>query len=159
MKNKIRLTEEDLKNIINEAVYRIINESQIEEGFWDSAKGMANKVGGDIKHGMSNMVDKAKQGVTNMADKAKQGVNNMYTMADKAKQGITNMADKAKQGVSNAVTNTKNYYNDVKQAGVDASNNADIEKSIKMIQDLAQKQLVNQKAANMVISSMRKYIK
>lgn len=150
MKNTIRLTEEDLKNIVKESVNRIMEEAEMDEGFWDAMKGAGKKVGGNIKRGTSNLAGKAGSAVNNAGNAIRKGASNL---ANRANNAMTNAGNAMRRGAENV----KGYYNDVKQAGIDASNNADIDKSIKVIEDLMNRQLVNPKAAQMVISSMKKY--
>lgn len=78
--------------------------------------------------------------------------------ANKIGGDVRQVGNNIKQGVQQGVQNVKNYANDVRQAGVNASNNADIQRTIKTIQDMLGRGLVNQRAANMVIGSLRKYM-
>lgn len=137
--NKIQFTESELEDMIVECVTRIVLEgsNEINEGFWDALKGAAKKIGGDVKQAGLNAGNKMGQMAQGAMDKAKQVGSNIQ------------------QGVQNV----KNYANDVKQAGINASNNADINSAIELIQSMQQRQLVNPRAAQMVINSMKKYIR
>lgn len=128
--DKIRLTEEDLRNIVTEAVKKIIKESEVDEGLWNAIKGASKKVSSDAKGVANNIGNK-----------------------------ISNAAPKVGNYINKGIEKARNYYNDVKQAGIDASNNGEIQNAINVINKMIEKQLVNPKAANMVISSMKKYIK
>ena len=142
-KKKITLSSEDLNNIIVECVTRVLMESddQIMEGFWDMIKGAAKKVGSDVQQAGANAGTKVGQMANNALNKTKE------------------FGNKIQQGVQQGVNNVKNYANDVKQAGINASNNADINHAIELIQSMQQRQLVNPRAAQMVISSMKKYLR
>lgn len=69
-KQLIRLTEEDLQQIIENSVKRVIKENAEEEGFFNTAKNFANSYrqrgANAIKQGMNN----AKQGLQNLKQNA-----------------------------------------------------------------------------------------
>lgn len=131
-KQRIKLTESELRNIIREAVEQELNEMDMEEGLWDSAKGAAKKIGGDIKQGAQNAWNAGKE---------------------KAQQ----FGGAIKQGAQKAANAVSNYAQDVKAAGQQASNVADAQTAIKTIENLVQKGILGQNIANMVIGNLKKY--
>lgn len=118
-KNVIRLTEEDLNNIIKESVQQILKENPENEGLWDYFKSMgrqgSNKAqqigqaaGEKAKQGYNAVADKAKQGYNAVADKVKQGYNYGKGVANNTVQGVKTMhqnaqSDAAMQDISKAV--------------------------------------------------------
>ena len=66
--NLVRLTESELKGIINEAVMRVLTENQEEEGLWGKIKGGVSGIG----NAMRGEYRKFKDGVMN------NGLNNEY---------------------------------------------------------------------------------
>lgn len=128
----VRLSESDLHKVIKNATEQIIRENMENEGFFDAFKGAAKKIGGDVK----------------------QGTQNAY---GKMKQGVQNAYGNVKQGVQNAYGNMKQYAQDVQAAGQEASNIADAQRAIAVIQDLVQKKILGQNIANMVIGTLKKY--
>lgn len=139
-KNIIRLSEEDLHKMISESVKRIIIENMEDEGFWDAIRGASKKVGNDI------------------SNKAQQVGNNMKNASQNFKNKMNTVGNNIKQGFNNQVQNVKNYANDVRQAGINASNRAEIENAIKVINDFTAKGFISRQAASMVIGSMNKYL-
>ena len=131
-KNRIKLTESQLRNMIREAVEQELNEMDMEEGFMDFIKGAGKKIGGDIKQGAQNAWNAGKQAAQKVGGAIKQGA----------------------QNAANAVSN---YAADVKAAGQKASNVADAQTAIKTIQDLVQKGILGQNIANMVVGNLKKY--
>lgn len=131
-KQRIKLTESELRNIIREAVEQELNEMDMEEGLWDFAKGAAKKIGGDIKQGAQNAWNAGKE---------------------KAQQ----FGGAIKQGAQKAANAVSNYAQDVKAAGQQASNVADAQTAIKTIENLVQKGILGQNIANMVIGNLKKY--
>ena len=106
MKQKIRLTESELYNMIAEQV----NEALQDEGKWGFLLGAGKKIGDDISNGAKTAWNKGKQAAQN------------------AVTNIKNYANSVNQAGQNAVTNIKNYANSVNQAGQMSSMNADNQK-------------------------------
>lgn len=127
MRQRIRLTESELRHIIREAV-----EEELDEAFWDGIKGGTKKVWNDVKAGAQNM-------------------------GQRVQQSAQNMGQRVQQGVQNAVQGVNNYMQDVKAAGQQASNVADAQTAIKTIQGLVQKGILGQNIANMVVGNLQKY--
>ena len=106
MKQKIRLTESELYNMIAEQV----NEALQDEGKWDFFLGGGKKIVNDISNGAKTAWNKGKQAAQN------------------ATTSIKNYANSVNQAGQNAVTSIKNYANSVNQAGQMSSMNADNQK-------------------------------
>ena len=87
--DKIRLTEEDLHQLVRESLMEILSENEENEGFGSFLKGAAQKVGGDIKQG-------AQKAWNAGAQKAKQvgnAVGNYVQNVKAAGQRASNIAD------------------------------------------------------------------
>lgn len=104
MKQTIRLTESELRNMIEMS----INEAMQEEGFWSNLKaGAQNAFGKDasrISNAASNAMGAVKRGVQNAGNKLRQGAENMQ-------QGFQKRADAWKAGAQANANNEK--LNDV----------------------------------------------
>ena len=125
----MRLTEEQLHQIVSESVQNIL----MQEGWWDALKGGFGKVGRDAAGAVQQGAQAVGRGV----------------------QGAYNAAKNTAQQAGQAV---KNYAQDVKRAGMQASDQADVQKAIQTIQKLQKQGLVAQNAANMIIGNMRKLL-
>lgn len=143
-KKIVRLTEEDLQNLVMESMRQYIVENDMDEGWFDAFRGAGKKIGNDIR-------DKTNDITNNITDKAKNFGNKVV---DKAKNFGDNVADKTR----NFNKNARKYFQDVKQAGTNASNVADTKKAIETIQELIKKGILDSKQTNMVLGAMRKYI-
>ena len=108
-KNVIRLTEEDLNNIIKESVQQILKENPENEGLWGRIKGGVQGVGNAIK----GEFNKAKNGVMNA------GLNNEY-------QG---------QSVKNRFNSAKNY---ISQSAKTGDRKQEFDRFIKQLNDYMQ---------------------
>ena len=144
MKKKlIRLTESDLHRIVENSVRRALNESDLDEGWKDFAKGAWNKLRGDASNAANRGIERGTQSARSFSN----GVSNAY---NNAKQGMSNAYNNAKQGINN-------YVDSVKAAGQQASNVADANKAMETIEDLVRRGVLGRNIGNMVIGSLRKY--
>lgn len=64
---KIRLTESELRNLIQESVMEVLNEADMDEG-WRGLKNMFGKLGGDVSKAAGNAWDATKTAVGNAKD-------------------------------------------------------------------------------------------
>ena len=86
-KQLIRLTEEDLSNIIESTMKRIISENEDNEGMWDSLKSFAGQYGKRGKENAQDLGKRAREGIKNSYNNAKNAVSNGY---NNVKQDIHN---------------------------------------------------------------------
>ena len=86
-KQLIRLTEEDLSNIIESTMKRIISENEDNEGMWDSLKSFAGQYGKRGKENAQALGKRAREGIKNSYNNAKNAVSNGY---NNVKQDIHN---------------------------------------------------------------------
>ena len=79
-KNLVKLTESDLKSIVNETVVRLLRENPENEGFWGTLGQLANKVATDVKDYTKSSwnVSKLRDSENNM----KQAANNFLRYYD-----------------------------------------------------------------------------
>lgn len=57
----MKLTESQIKNLINEEITKMIEEGELDEGFFDAIKGSASKVGRDITGAVKGAADAVKK--------------------------------------------------------------------------------------------------
>ena len=99
-KQKIRITEAELHQIIQESVNAILTES-MDEGMWDTAKSFF----GQYKN---RGVDKAKEMGKNVGQQAKKTYNNVN-------KAVNAGVDKAKEMGKNVVNDVKQTYRNAQQ--------------------------------------------
>lgn len=93
-KQVIRLTEEDLHNIISESVKRYLNEAEfdgeMDEGLWNYMKGFTQKprqaAANSIKRGANAVGSAIKNGANAVGSAMKNGANNIGTAFKNAHQ-------------------------------------------------------------------------
>lgn len=176
---KMRLTEAQLLEFVEQAVVEAmvkqgypINEA-MDEGLGSWFKGMGKKVAGDagnaakkLGSGISSFARNTTNNVRNSASRLGSRINQGMEKFDNAVNGaIDKYGMKAQNGVESVGNAVKTagqkvgqYAKDVHQAGVDASNIADIQNAIKTLTDLKQKGFLNASASNIVIGSLNKAI-
>jgi hypothetical protein len=148
---KIRITESQLRQIVEESVNSIINESyinenEIEEGVWDNIKSGfkgafgadAQRAGGAIKGAVNN--------VKNAAQRFGQGVQNTY---NNAVQGVQNGYENVKKGVGQRVDAFKANY----QAGQNADK---INGVISTLEELQASGVISGPKTNATIAELKK---
>ena len=109
-KQRIRLTESDLHDIIKESVNQILNE-RVDEGPMDFMKSMF----GQGKKKTQNYVNDKREKINNRMTKAKEAVQGAYNNAKDTVQGAY---DNVKQG---AQTMYRNAQQDSRQANIQKS--------------------------------------
>lgn len=176
---KMRLNEAQLVEFVENAVIEAmmkqgypINEA-MDEGFGDFVRGAWNKVRGDAgsaasKFGKSaaqvgrNATNSVKNAATRMGNGIRNFGNRVDAAADRAIDKYGMKAQNGVEAVGNAVKGAGQkvgqYAKDVHQAGVNASNVADIQNAIKTLNALKSKGFLNGSATNMVIGSLNKAI-
>lgn len=97
-KQLIRLTEEDLSNIIESTMKRIISENEDNEGMWDSLKSFAGQYGKRGKENAQALGKRAGEGIKNSYNNAKNAVSNGY---NNAKNAVSNGYNNVKQDIHN----------------------------------------------------------
>lgn len=158
---KFQLSESDLKFIVENSIQCILSENEMDELNFkqflggakhvaDGIKNGANKMGNSVKNSVNNMGSNMKNAAANVGNKMRGAAENMGNKMRGAAENMKTAANNAKGAVSQ-------YAQGVKQAGIDYANNSDIDSAIKTIQGLSERGLVNPKAAQMVIASMKKY--
>lgn len=102
----IRLTEQDLHFLVEEAVKGYIVENGVDEGLWNNLKGafkpmgqVANKAINNAGQAASNKFNNARQGIQNAASRVGQGI---YNTANKVGQVAQSGANTMKAGWQNA---------------------------------------------------------
>lgn len=143
---KIRITESQLRQIVEESVSKIINENEIEEGVWDNIKsGFKGAFGGDA--------ERAKQGV-------QRGVGAVKDFGSKMKQGVSDMYSNAKQGVQNAYNNVSDGVGqrvNAFKANYKAGQNADkINGVISTLKELQNSGVISGKKTNATIAELER---
>lgn len=137
-KQRIRLTEGDLRKIIEGSVRQYLRENDMEEGFFDFLGGASKKVAKDTG-------EAARKGVENMRGAVDRGIENgkraIGDVRGKVRNGVDNAVGSVKRGFDNAKNMAKDgmksvegYANDLRKAGNDASMKSDL---IKMSRQLA----------------------
>ena len=176
---KMRLTEAQLLEFVEQAVVEAmvkqgypINED-MDENFKSKLTAMGKKLVGDAgkaaKKLGSNISSFAKDTNNNVRNSASrlgsrinQGMENFDNAVNDAIDKYGMKAHNGVESVGNAVKTAGQkvgqYAKDVHQAGVDASNIADIQNAIKTLTDLKQKGFLNASASNIVIGSLNKAI-
>lgn len=124
---RIKLTEDELKQIISESVEQIVS-----EGASDFARGIFNKLRGDASSAGRKMTNK-------LQDVGRSAYNKIHDA-----------------GV-NAYGKANKYYNDVKKAGELESNKADARRAINVIIGLNRKGILGQNITNMVVGNLKRY--
>lgn len=121
-KNIIRLTEQDLHNLIKESVEQVLlenSEQELDEGFGDFIRSFAGQYGkrgaNQMQQGMQNVgntmqqgYNAAKQGMKHVGNKMAQGYN-------AAKQGMQNVGNKIQQGYNNVKSDIQQTAQNAKQ--------------------------------------------
>ena len=143
---KFVITESQLRQIIEESVNNIINENEIEEGFWDNIKsGFNGAFGGDV--------ERAKQGV-------QKGAGAVRDFGSRMKQGVSDMYSNAKQGVQNAYNNVANGVDqrvNAFKANYQAGQNADkINSVINTLKELQNSGVISGKKTNATIAELER---
>lgn len=146
---KFVITESQLRQIVEESVNSILNENEIEEGFWDNIKsGFSGAFGGDV--------ERAKQGV-------QKGVGAVKDFGSRMKQGASDMYNNAKQGVQNAYNNVANGVGqrvDAFKANYQAGQNADkINSVISTLKELQASGVISGEKTNATIAQLERYLK
>lgn len=98
-KQVVRITENDLHNIINESLRRIVAENEENEGAWDYAKSFWNQgknkamqAGQQVGAAIGQQAQRVGTAIGKQAQRAKGAMNNAY---QGAKQGLQNMHQNA----------------------------------------------------------------
>ena len=120
-KQRIRLTESDLHDIIKESVNQILNE-RVDEGPMDFMKSMF----GQGKKKTQNYVNDKREKINNRMTKAKEAVQGAYNNAKDTVQGAYNNAKDTVQGAydnvkQGAQTMYRNAQQDSRQANIQKS--------------------------------------
>ena len=174
---KMTLNESQFVDLVTEAVIEAmakqgypINEA-MDEGAKGFVGGVWNKVRGDVGRAASklgkgvvqvgkNATNLVKNTATKMGNGIRDFGDNVDAAADRVIDKYGMKAQKGVEAVGDAVKGAGKrigrYAQDVKQAGVNASNIGDIQNAIKTIQGLTARGFVNGSAANMVIGSLNK---
>lgn len=136
MRQTIRLTESDLRAMVQET----INEALQDEGFWGNlTAGAKNAFGGDA----SRIGNSAR----NMGRTFKQGFQTVKNTANSAVQGVQNAANNMAQGMQKRGAAMK--------AGWQAnSNNDKLNSVVKTLQDLQQKGILHGAKTNQAIQTL-----
>ena len=149
---KIKITENELKQMIEESVYKVLNEESgetLDEGFFDN---LAQGFKGAFKNDAQNVkrgVNAAASGVANTAQRAWNGVKNAGQKVANVAQGAYN---NAKEGVNQRVNAFKTNYN--------ASRNTEkINDVIKTLQDLQAEGVISGTKTNATIAELTKLLK
>ena len=103
-KNIIRLTEQDLHNLIKESVEQVLlenSEQELDEGFGDFIRSFVGQYG---KRGANQI----QQGYNNAKNKMQQGYN-------AAKQGMQNVGNQIQQGYNNVKSDIQQTARNAKQ--------------------------------------------
>lgn len=76
-KQIVRLTEKDLHAIIENVVKKAkgLNESEVNEGFWDAAKSVGKQYGNRMKNAANKTMNKAKTAYNNVKTDVKNTMN------------------------------------------------------------------------------------
>lgn len=120
MKQTIRLTESELRTLIEESV----NEALMDEGFFDGLGALGNKFKNKAKRDGQNLATKA----GGVVDKVTGAVKNAYGQAKGAVQGAMDKAGTAVQNTKDAV---KDVYKNTKKTYQVGSANGDAQKAVK----------------------------
>ena len=134
--NKIRLTESELHELVNEAVQQIL----IDEGIWDSIKGGASALGTMAKKGFENGAGRFQTSMNDKMQRFGQGVRNAY---DRASDKVANANRKIRAAGSGV-------YNTMKAGAVNANIQAAKNNAIKALNNFLQ---VAQKSQGIVGSN------
>ena len=134
MRQRIRLTESELRYLIEQSV----NEALIEEGVWDGAKTVGQKAlnwmgrqGKNLQKSASKNLDNVKDNVKGAFQTAKDNVTGAYNTA---KDNVTGAYKTAKKNVKGAYKNAKDNvtgaYENVRDAYNMGSRVGDAEKNV-----------------------------
>lgn len=152
-KNPIRLTEQDLHFLVENAVQAYITENGMDEGFFGGLGALGSKFGNRMKtagQNMSNAVgqkmNQAGQAMGQAANAASQKWGQAKNAMGQAANAVGQKMNQARQAMGQAYNNAKNTY----QTG---SANQDAQKAIQN----AVQALNNLKAADQKLQSMGQY--
>lgn len=150
-KNLVRINEEDFNTLVFECINRVLKENGMEEGFWNTLKGMGKASGERLGNAASRFGRNIQNTANNLGNNMRNAAQNA---SSRVKQGAQNLGNKVKQGVDNV----RNTANDIYQQGVNYSNAQDIKKVQGTLQDMLEKGFLRQNVYNMVIGQLNKYL-
>ena len=115
----IKLTEQDLHNIVKSTVKRVINENMEDEGLWNSLKSFGRQYGKRGVNAASQMGQKAASNMRNAYNNAGQRMRNTY---NNVRQDVSNTwqaasRDGAMKDMQAAFQNFKNAVEKFQQNG------------------------------------------
>lgn len=97
----IKLTEQDLHNIVKSTVKRVMNENMEDEGLWNSLKSFGRQYGKRGVNAASQMGQKAASNMRNTYNNVRQDVSNTWQAA--SRDGAMKDMQAAFQNFKNAV--------------------------------------------------------
>ena len=145
-KNPIRLTEQDLHFLVENAVQAYITENGMDEGFFGGLGALGSKFGNRMKTAGQNMSNAVGQKINQAGQAMGQAANAASQKWGQAANAVGQKINQAGQAMGQAYNNAKNTY----QTG---SANQDAQKAIQN----AVQALNNLKAADQKLQSMGQY--
>lgn len=140
-KQRIRITESELRNLIRESIQEEIDNGNIDEGFLSN---FGKIVSGDIAKGSKKLYNQGKENLV-------QGSKNML---QKGKERVGKIA----QGAKDMYNQGKEYYDNVKERAQLQTNKDDAQRLLKDLEPFVKKGIIKQNIYNMIRGNLIKYI-
>lgn len=140
-KQRIRITESELRNLIRESIQEEIDNGNIDEGFLSN---FGKIVGGDIARGSKNLYNKGKENLV-------QGTKNVL---QKGKEKVGKIA----QGAKDMYNQGKEYYDNAKERAQLQTNKDDAQRLLNDLKPFVEKGIIKSNIYNMIKGNLMKYI-
>ena len=124
----MKLTESEIKNLIDEEIQAMIDSGEIDEGIYDRLKARASGVGTKLKGAGRGMIQKGLGAVASVAGEDEMA----QKMADKSAATKAGTADKAlaKKTLSILNSHLANLNKDLKKLGIDPASQPGIRQAL-----------------------------